>query len=540
MKNTLLGLLLFMPTFLFAQHQYDRCASYDVIEHWEQQYPGTKQALNKVIFDAQKYSQHQGKRSGARAADTIYRIPVVVHIVYTNAAENLPDSLVYSQIEVLNQAFRRDNADSSDTRAEFKPFAGDAGIEFYLADLDPNGMPTTGITRTAGTPPPFLGFSPFGDEVKKNSTGGKDPWPTDRYLNIWVCNLLNGFGVLGYAYPPVGNLSNWPAGAAPADTSLQGVVIYHEVFGFRNPLALASPFYNIAAEGKTTVHEVAHYLGLRHIWGDGPCNEDDFVADTPEASDNSQQQCNWSLNECSPSCPLLPDYPNMIENYMDYSADSCMNMFSYGQIAIMRGVLATYRSRLPEITFGTIKPSNGNINGNTFVVSTADSLVVTIDFTRFQNGTAYPYTFSTGDSLYGNVTGPFLGATCGQVVLYPGDYLVTPAGDTLYFNPGDTITTYTDGTVLVKPYIETVGVKNIATTSFKLYPNPANGLVYINTKNGALLYSVTMLNLLGEVVGQQQVNNNATAFDVSQLTPGIYLVQVNTSEGLQTQRIIVE
>lgn len=540
MKNTLLGVLLLAPLFLFAQHQHDRCASYDVINNWEQQYPGTRQALDEVILNAQKHSQHQGKRSGARAADTIYRIPVVVHIVYTTPAENLADSLVHSQIEVLNKAFRRDNADSSDTRAEFKPFAGDAGIEFYLADLDPNGMPTTGITRTVGSPPPLFGFSPFGDEVKKNSTGGKDPWPTDRYLNIWVCNLFNGLGVLGYAYPPVGNISNWPAGAAPADTSLQGVVIYHEVFGYKNPLAVNSQFYNIAAEGKTTVHEVAHYLGLRHIWGDGPCNEDDFVADTPEASDNSQQQCNWSLNECSPTCPLLPDYPNMIENYMDYSADSCMNMFTYGQIAIMRGVLATYRSRLPEITFGTIKQPAGNVNGNTFAVSTSDSLVVTIDFTRLQNGTAYPYTISTGDSLYSSVFGAFLASDCGQIVLYPGDYLVTAAGDTLFFNPGDTVSTFSDGTVQVKPFIEAVGSRSITASSYRLYPNPANGLIQIDSKNGVQLHAVTLLNLLGEVVAQQLVTNNSTTVDVSQLTPGIYLVQVNTSEGLQTQRLVVE
>ncbi len=539
MKITFFSVLLLAPFFLFAQ-QHDRCASYDIIENWEQQYPGTRQALDEVILNAQKYSQHQGKRSGARAADTIYRIPVVVHIVYTNAAENLDDSLVYSQIEVLNKAFRRDNADSSDTRAEFKPFAGDAGIEFYLADLDPNGVPTTGITRTVGNPPPFFGFSPFGDEVKKTSAGGIDAWPTDRYLNIWVCNLFNGLGVLGYAYPPVGNLSNWPAGAAPADTALQGVVVYHEVFGFRNPLALASPAYNIAAEGKTTVHEVAHYLGLRHIWGDGPCNEDDFVADTPEASDNSQQQCNWTLNQCAPTCSLLPDYPNMIENYMDYSADSCMNMFTYGQIAIMRGVLATYRSRLPEITFGTIKPSSGNINGNTFVVNTTDSLVVTIDLTRWQNGTAYPYTFSTGDSLNGNVSGVFQAGSCQQVVLYPGDYLITASGDTLFFTPGDTVSTFDDGTVQIRPFVQTVGINNLHGASFKLYPNPANGLVYINTSNGAQLTTVTMVNLLGEVVATQLVNSNATTVDVSHLAPGIYLVQVNSTEGMLTQRLVVE
>lgn len=540
MKTTLLSLLLLAPFLLIAQ-QHDRCASFDIINHWEQQYPGSKQKLDDVIKTAQNQSKLQDKRTGARSADTIYRIPVVVHIVYTTAAENLADSLVYSQIEVLNKAFRRDNADSSDTRAEFKPFAGDAGIEFYLATLDPDGNPTTGITRTVGNPPPFFGFSPFGDEVKKNSTGGKDPWPTDRYLNIWVCNLFNGFGVLGYAYPPVGNLSNWPAGSSPADTSLQGVVIYHEVFGFNNPLALASPAYNIAAEGKTCVHEVAHYLGLRHIWGDGPCAEDDFVKDTPEASDNSQQQCDWTLNQCAPTCPLLPDYPNMIENYMDYSADSCMNMFSYGQIAVMRGVLATYRSRLPEITYGVIKPNSVGVSQNTFVIGNTDSLVVTIDLTRWVSSTAYPYVFSTGDALNGNVSGPFNATDCQQVVLYPGDYLINAAGDTLFFNQGDTVSLYSDGTVQINEFRPSVGISNVTGPAFKVYPNPATGVVSVSVGGSAQIQGLSIINLLGETVFSQSSNlSNQTTVDVSSLVAGVYLVQLKTAQGFSVQRLVVE
>lgn len=540
MKATILGVLLLAPYFLFAQQPH-RCASHDIISQWEAQYPGTTQALDAVLKTAQQHSKTNSKRDGSRSGDTIYRIPVVVHIVYATPQENLDDSLVHNQIEALNKAFRRENWDTIVTRTEFKPFAGDAGIEFYLADLDPDGNPTTGITRTAGTPPPLFGYTPFGDEVKKNSAGGKDPWPTDRYLNLWVCNLFNGFGVLGYAYPPVGNLASWPAGSAPADTNLQGVVIYHKVFGVGNPLALSDPNYRIAAQGKTTIHEIGHYLGLRHIWGDGPCNEDDFVGDTPPGANASQQTCVYTTNECSPSCPLLPDYPNMIENYMDYSPDSCLNMFTHGQIEIMRGVLATFRSRLPEITFGTIKPSNIGLLENTFIANTGDSLVVVIDYTRWLEGGIYPYTFATGDSLTSSATGGFTAADCQEFVLYPGDYIVNAAGDTLFFSPGDTVTTYNDGTVQVKPYREIIGVGNVAQSMFKIYPNPTTGMVYLNAGPSAEAQRVSIVNLLGEVVLTQGVSaQGITTLDVNHLATGIYLVQVQGANATATQRLVVE
>ncbi len=551
MKNTLLGVLLLAPLFLLAQQHDHKCASFDVIANWESQYPGTEQALNKVILNAKQHQQQQDKRNGSRSSDIIYRIPVVVHILYTQPSENINDSLVFNQLEVLNNAFRRDNADSVYTRNEFKPFAGDAGIEFYLADLDPDGNPTTGITRKSTTQPAGLGFSAFNDAMKKTSTGGTDAWPTDRYLNIWVCNINSSpiLGlVLGYAFPPIGNLPNWPANSAPADSTLQGVVIYTNVFGRNNPLATNDPDLRTVALGKTTVHEIGHYLGLRHIWGEdasnpfgtGSCLLDDFVGDTPPTINRSEQACNLNKNECGPVCPNALDLPDMIENYMDYSVDSCNNMFTIGQIQIMRGVLATFRSRLPEITLGVIKPTPNGGSTNTFVAGTTDSLVVTIDYTRWKPASVYPYTFFSGDSLNSSVTGSFQAATCQEVTLFPGDYLVTPTGDTLYFNIGDTVLTFDDGTVQVKPFIQQVGIGSVASASFKLYPNPANGMVYISANSGAQLSSVTMVNLLGEVVAQQTVNNNSTTLDVSHLAPGIYLVQVNSTEGMLTQRLVVE
>jgi hypothetical protein len=108
--------------------------------------------------------------------------------------------------------------------------------------------------------------------VKSAASGGKDAWPTDRYMNIWVCNVLNGFGILGYAFPPV-DAPNWPANST-ADSAKEGVVLHYPVVG-RN---FSAPIDPSVAAGKSAVHEVGHYLGLRHIWGDGDCTEDDGLS----------------------------------------------------------------------------------------------------------------------------------------------------------------------------------------------------------------------------------------------------------------------
>ncbi len=548
MKPILWGALLLAPFFLFAQQQYNRCGSFDIIRQWEQQYPGTEAALNQVIKNAQNYSLGHDKRDGSRANDTIYRIPVVVHIVYTNAAQNLHDSVVHSQLKVLNDAFRRTGADTANTREVFKPFAGDAGIEFFLADLDPNGNPTTGITRTAGTPPAGMGFSPFNDAMKKTASGGINPWPTDVYLNIWVCDMSsNPLGlILGYAYPPVGNHPHWPAGAAPADTALQGVVIHTPVFGANNPLiATGDPMLRQMNLGKSAVHEVGHFLGLRHIWGEssnpfapGSCQIDDYISDTPETIDRSQQECDLTKNQCGPACPGLPDYPDMIENYMDYSVDSCNNMFTYGQIKVMRGVLAMYRTRLGQVSLGTIKPRDLSANPNVFVAAQGDSVVITINFTRWDNNTVYPYVVALGDTLESSINGLFVGDSCQQVVLRTGDHLVTPSGDTIVFQVGDTVTSYSDGTLHVTPYNSNVGIGKVNQATFSLYPNPASGMV--NVRLAADAKTVTLFNLLGQTMMQQPVSANNMVLDVNHLPAGIYLVQVAGHSGTATQRLVVE
>jgi len=336
-----------------------RCATQEIYEQNVRKHPGYDKAVEHAFNYAKGYASNAANKTGNW--DTIYRIPVVVHVVYNTPEQNLDDSLICSQIEVLNQDYRRLNADTGNTRDVFKSVAADAGIEFFLATTDPEGNPTTGVTRTYTDTPYFSVIGDIfsgsmengADKVKKTATGGIDAWDTDKYLNIWTCNMKDPnslFGlVLGFSYPPDG-APNWPAEAFPADSTLQGVVIHYEVFGRKNPAA-AGPL-EIADAGRTVVHEVGHFLGLRHIWGDGllsilfaDCSADDGIDDTPNSGNNSQATgCDSTKNTCDEGNPDLPD---MWENYMDYSREECQNIFTQGQAAIMRAMLATSRSGLP-------------------------------------------------------------------------------------------------------------------------------------------------------------------------------------------------
>ncbi|MEM7041014.1 MAG: zinc metalloprotease, partial [Bacteroidota bacterium] len=213
--------------------------------------------------------------------------------------------------------FRRNNADRQNTPSAFTGVAADSEIEFCLATTDPNGNPTNGITRT------FTNSTSFSanDAMKFQSSGGKDAWPTGQYLNMWVCNL--GGGLLGYAQFP---------GSGSASTD--GVVVGYNYFG--NTGAVSAPFN----KGRTTTHEVGHWLNLRHIWGDANCGND-FVSDTPtQQSDNS-----GCPNHPLPSCGNSGD---MFMNYMDYTNDACMNLFTEGQKDRMRAVVGPggFRSSL--------------------------------------------------------------------------------------------------------------------------------------------------------------------------------------------------
>jgi hypothetical protein len=288
---------------------------------------------DQIEDHARRYES--GEESAQRTGIT--RIPVVVHVVWNTAAQNISDGQIASQIDVLNRDFRRANPDFSITPAPFLALATDARVEFFLATSTPTGTPSTGIERRQTT---VTGFSD-NDAVKSAAGGGMDAWPSANYLNIWVCPL--GGGLLGYAQFPGG----------PANTD--GVVILQSAFGTSG--TAAAPF-NL---GRTATHEIGHWLNLNHIWGDDGtgCSGTDNVADTPNQGGPNFNAPTFPHLSCS-------NGPNgdMFMNYMDYVDDRAMVMFTAGQVARMQACLDGVRSAIgigAATAASTIRPSSSPI-----------------------------------------------------------------------------------------------------------------------------------------------------------------------------------
>lgn len=342
-----------LTLFSFAQ-KLDRCGYRNVIEHNEKQKPGFEHLVDEQFEIAKSYASSEA---------TVYTINVVVHIVYNTANQNLADSVIFNAIEHLSKDFQRLNADTVNMRPIFAGVKGNPKIKFVLASVDPNGNPTTGITRTSTTKVSFgsqlllsLNMTDA-EKVKSTADGGRDPWDQNRYLNIWVCNLEIFPGnpaLFGYATPPSG-LPNWDYSMLGGISD--GVVMQYQYIARNNP----NPgLPGEAMLGRTLDHEVGHYLGLRHIWADDQgCTAQDGISDTPNAGANSSaSNCDLSSNTCVDNIMNM-DLPDMAENYMDYSPDDCMNSFTQGQADLMRGVLNNQR-------IGLIQGSTASIyeNGN--------------------------------------------------------------------------------------------------------------------------------------------------------------------------------
>ena len=257
-------------------------------------------------------------------------VPVVVHVLYKLDAENISEDQIKSQIQVLNDDFGFENTNKLDVNHPFYKYCAASGIEFKLANVDPTGKPTNGITRTK-TSKDFWKEAEF-EDVKFTSSGGINNWDPTSYLNIWVANLDNASDVLGFAIFP-DELSTYP--------EYDGLVIRHEAFGTSGTAGTNGCEY--ASQGRTTTHEIGHWFNLYHIWGDAVCGND-MVADT-EPADSSNSNCPTFPYKANNSCGSSI-HGEMFMNYMDYSSDECMNMFTIGQIERMKAALSTYRSKL--------------------------------------------------------------------------------------------------------------------------------------------------------------------------------------------------
>ena len=265
--------------------------------------------------------------------DSIIIIPTVIHIMHglndtlIGQKSNLSFQQIESQITALNRDFNRENWDTVATDPMFKPLRGNAKILFQLAEKDPLGNPTSGIVRV-----PYAnsyGHGMGSDDVRMKNISRWDP---EKYFNLWVVGeILNG--TLGYSYLPYMLASD-----STQRRKLDGVVIGSYYFGSAKEKAPSDTFYldAIFNLGRTAVHEVGHYFNLDHTWGNGGCSSTDSVEDTP-ISDNPIFGCQSGPFECG-------NY-RMTENYMEYSDDRCMNIFTKGQVERMRYTVREYPFR---------------------------------------------------------------------------------------------------------------------------------------------------------------------------------------------------
>lgn len=338
-KLVILGFALFLSgQITFAQR------SCGVMHHHEELVKKDQQ-VQRNLDEINKFTE-QYVKSGVQNK-TVINIPVVVHVVYSNSTQNISTAQIQSQLAVLNADFRKLNADASSVPSTFSSIAADCEINFCLATVDPSGNPTSGIIRKSTTTSVFND----NDNVKYNSTGGSTAWDASKYMNIWVCNL--GSQLLGYA--------QFPGGPAATD----GVVMNYTAFGTTG--TAQAPFN----KGRTATHEVGHYLNIYHIGGDtyGGCGSDQ-VSDTPTQKGGSSASGtgnDYGQNYGCPSHPLVRSgecsgtSAEMFMNYMDYTDDACMYMFTNGQKSRMQALFTTggFRASLATSTAcgGTPTPS---------------------------------------------------------------------------------------------------------------------------------------------------------------------------------------
>jgi len=387
---------------------YNRCGSTEHLEWQKQQDPGLQARMDKVESDIRTWMKNSPPTTNA-----IVTIPVVVHVVYANATQNVPDATVQQQIAVLNKDYHKLNTDVGNTPAVFQSLVADCEVQFCLASKDPNGATTTGIVHKSTT----VASWSSDDKVKSATSGGDNAWDATKYLNLWVCNL--GSGLLGYAQFPGGS------------NSTDGVVVlYSSLPGGAAPYGM----------GRSATHEVGHWLNLHHIWGDASCG-DDLVADTPTQSTSNFGCPTFQHVTCS-------NGPNgdMFMNYMDYVDDNCMVMFSNGQKARITACLNSSRTGL--------------------LTSAASKCTAATGITE--------------SSLSDNIS---------------------------------------------------------------LYPNPSTGDVFMNvTIPNISSADVTIYNAIGDAVLQKRVaisSGNEVKLDMNTRPDGMYLIQMKTSEGTITKKVVI-
>ncbi|MDX5418809.1 MAG: T9SS type A sorting domain-containing protein [Hymenobacteraceae bacterium] len=493
----LFTLLLFLLTTFASMAQVTApargrsCATDSYLEVMKQQDPGFERR-NKLALEAVQQAMRK-QPEGQPLRQATVTVPVVFHVVYNKQSENIRDEQILSQLAVLNEDFRRMNADTINTPEYFRSLAADTQIEFCLAIVDPQGNPTTGITRTQTTKD---SFSYFSDHVKSAANGGVDAWDYTQYLNIWICNLGNE--ELGYASSP---------GAAPGR---DGVVVHHRSVG-------AAPFntsmwaFNL---GRTATHEVGHWLGLKHIWGLGiTCKDSDDIDDTP----NQLSETVGCPDGVMLSCENGPN-GNMWQNYMDYTDDACMNLFTGGQATYMRSVLQSARSYVYNSS-----ACSGELRSRFRVAQPEDTLIAVEDQVQFQGSfagfkpTTWLWHFEGGTPATSTEQNPTV----------------------RYSRPGKYRVTLTTSNESMSHTLEKEDYIYVTPNNVRVYPNPASGFITIEQAARQELQKVELLNRYGQILLKEQLQDRVIRLDVRGLPAGMYILRIAGTNGLHVEKVSI-
>jgi len=293
-----LALLIFV-SIGFHSFAQKKCNMEEYVKQQLSENISLKNKLEQVEIFTSERTASTGDAQRSNRMPEIIKVPVVVHILYHTPDQNIPVSVVELLIAALNRDFGKKNSDTVNIPSAFKPYASEMGFEFKLASSDPRGVSTNGVVKKY-TP---MRYWMSDDKMKFNTSYGDDAWDSKSYLNIWICNMQD---VLGY--------STFPG----MDPLKDGVVLSFEALIGHGTSTNINDF-------RTIVHEVGHWLNLHHTWGDAYCG-DDGIDDTPKQSTYTPGCPNGVRITCG-NAPL----GDMYMNYMDFTDDVCMNMFTKGQ-----------------------------------------------------------------------------------------------------------------------------------------------------------------------------------------------------------------
>lgn len=378
-QNLLLFTLLVVMQCLTAQTYYSHPTKESKVLSVNEENPQEKLLFEKWL--AEKTDERLASEKNAKV-NNLKTLPVIFHLVYyagdtIGQGANISHSYIQSQIDVLNQAFRHQNADTANIPSVFKPFAADMEVEFCLATFDSMGntLAEQGVDRINASTKGWINASLYTQTYITNTIKKNSIWNPNHYLNIWVLASLPNLQLAYSTFPTGSGLPGLNFGSVL--TYDDGIVIYANMVGANNP---NSGNYN---EGGILVESMGIFLGLRHIHGDSPCGND-YCSDTPTQND---------FNYVCPSFPHITcnNGPNgdMFNNFMDFTDDVCENMFTLDQKTRVQTVLSLSPRRaslvnspactgISPITFMQNKGNKSKVSPNPFT----DVLNVNIDLEK--------------------------------------------------------------------------------------------------------------------------------------------------------------